>query len=172
MTRKMLSRFEKEYLDAFGRFYEARGMQRAVGQIYALLAYKADNANNGLTQIDIGQYINRSISTVSRSLRTLTNLDLCDFTENVNIKGRLERKYYLSSYHHIWEMLTKRFELALLQDMSLKSNLYAIPSHMSEKEKKQYSVFLDHLRTLDESLTERHEFYQEVVALSRKKFEK
>ena len=87
VTQLSLSKEEKRYINLFGDYYEKRGLPHAMGQIYSVLAYKAQTPEEGMTQRDIAQLVDRSVSAVSRLLNSLVEMGLGLYTEKVNERG-------------------------------------------------------------------------------------
>jgi DNA-binding transcriptional regulator GbsR (MarR family) len=105
-----ISIYETKFIEVFGELYEKRGQSNFLGKLWALIFLKSKSPSNGLDQQEIAYYLNCSISTVSRNLKTLVDLHLIDFTdENSQIKNEIgytvrkfytRRKYYIRANFH------------------------------------------------------------------------
>lgn len=165
MTELELSPFEKQYIETFGRFYESRGMTKIIGQVYAILAYQARDSDNGLTQQEIADMIDRSVSTASRVLDQLTDMGFCGYIEEINDRGRRERKYYMSS--SIKEIAVGRFFKLIKDNIRLENDLNQIRESIPKSERKANRQLLQHLDEMKESIEMLNILYKRMIEISK-----
>ncbi|TXT64316.1 MAG: hypothetical protein BAJALOKI3v1_230047 [Promethearchaeota archaeon] len=160
---------EKHYIQLFGKLYEKRGFTQTLGQIFAILSYKANNPEEGLDQQEIAEMIDRSVSTASRLLNKLVDLQYCDFVEKINENDRRERKYYMSK--SINQIASKRFKYLIKESEELKNNLVRIQNEIPKNQQDKNKEISEHLNYLTSQVEKLIEFYSRVLKLSKELFE-
>jgi DNA-binding transcriptional regulator GbsR (MarR family) len=160
-----LSKEEKRYINLFGEYYEKRGLPHAMGQIYSVLAYKARTPEEGMTQRDIAQLVDRSVSAVSRLLNSLVEMGLGLYTEKVNERGRRERRYYLAA--SIADITVQRLGIILLQNVNLHESISKIIDQMSGTSIKKNKELVNHLTQMQEMIKAVNKFYEDAIEKSK-----
>ncbi|MBD3404621.1 MAG: winged helix-turn-helix transcriptional regulator [Candidatus Lokiarchaeota archaeon] len=163
--KPMVTSFEKQYIETFGEFYESRGMTKILGQVYAILAYKARDADNGLTQQEIADIIDRSVSTASRVLDQLSEMGFCGYIEEINPRGRRERKYYMSS--SIKQIAVGRFFKLIKDNIKLENELSQIEESIPKSEKKENRPLIKHLNEMKESIQMLNSLYKRMIEIGK-----
>ncbi|MFX0203812.1 MAG: hypothetical protein ACFFCW_47545 [Candidatus Hodarchaeota archaeon] len=160
-----LTKYEKTYIDVFGRLYETTyGVPKSIGQIYALLAYKTKSPESGLNQQDIAALIDRSVSTVSRLLNKLVELKYCNYVEELNEQSRRERKYYQTN---IKDLASNRFKFIISQNRLIQAELEKIKAEIPTEEVPENKEFIAHLEWLNKMFEQLNNIYKQAVILSQ-----
>ena len=165
MTQLSLSKEEKRYINLFGDYYEKRGLPRAMGQIYSVLAYKAQSPEQGMTQKDIALLVDRSVSAVSRLLNSLVEMGLGLYTEQVNERGRRERRYYLAA--SIADITVQRLGIILLQNVNLHESITKILEQMTGSSIEKNKELVDHLTQMQQMIKAVNKFYEGAIEKSK-----
>lgn len=162
MSKKLtLTIFEKQYLNLFGDLYEKRGFPKALGQIYALLALKANTPEDGLVQQDIAKLIDRSVSAVSRLLTKLAEMKYCEYVEVINPNKKRERKYYMRL--SMKDIALRRINLIIDENDELKNSLNLIIDKIGSQEKKEQAEFIDFIKSMSLQIVKLRAFYEKTI---------
>ena len=109
MNEKKLDIYEKEYIEIWGRLYESRGQIKLLGKIWGLLSLKADVPENGLDQNEIVEYLQSSLSSVSRYLKKLVEMNAVKYIDQ---KDEKQNRIYYTGQN--FEQITKtRFQASI-----------------------------------------------------------
>lgn len=130
MYEKKLDKYEKEYIEIWGRLYESRGQVKLLGKIWGLLSLKADSPENGLEQNEIVEYLQSSLSSVSRYLKKLVEMNAVKYIDQKNEKNRI---YYTGRN---FQQITKtRFTASINEYTFILTKLEEIRSGIPSDEK-------------------------------------
>ncbi|MBD3197283.1 MAG: hypothetical protein GF317_19670 [Candidatus Lokiarchaeota archaeon] len=160
---------EKEYIQLFGKLYKKRGFTNTLGQIFAILSYKANTPEEGLDQQEIARMIDRSVSTASRLLNKLVDMQYCNFIEQINENDRRERKYYMSK--SINQIASRRFKFLIKESKELKNELISIQDEIPKNQQDNHEEISKHLEYLISQVEKLIEFYSRVLKLSKELFD-
>ncbi|MBN2230073.1 MAG: helix-turn-helix domain-containing protein [Candidatus Thorarchaeota archaeon] len=142
-------------------------MPKGMGKVYAIISYKATRPEDGLTQQEIADYIDRSVSTISRLLDTIVEMGFLNYTEEINERGKRERKYYMAS--DMGDIVVKRFQDSIEQNVHLKNSLQLIIAKMKKQDVQKHKEFLTHLEQMDNEIDLIIRLYEKASKLGEKK---
>ena len=132
MNEKKLDIYEKEYIEIWGKLYESRGQVKLLGKIWGLLSLKADVLENGLDQNEIVEYLQSSLSSVSRYLKKLVEMNAVKYIDQKDEKQN--RIYYIGTN---FEQITKtRFTASINEYTFILTKLEEIRSGIPSDEEK------------------------------------
>ncbi|MFX0061893.1 MAG: hypothetical protein ACFFC7_06865 [Candidatus Hermodarchaeota archaeon] len=160
MAKEKLTVYEKKYIELFGKLYEKRGQTKALGQVYAVLAYKAQSPENGLEQQEIAAMVDRSVSAVSRLLNKLVEMKFCNFVEEMD-KGRRKRKYYMTVSFK--EIAIGRFYQIIKDNLFLREELEKIPKNLPKEEIDENKELIEFLERMLTMIDKMNEFYKKAI---------
>ncbi|MHA2365188.1 MAG: hypothetical protein ACXAC7_14610 [Candidatus Hodarchaeales archaeon] len=146
MTNNKLSKYETLFINLFGNLYEKRGQIRLLGEIWALLSLKID----GLNQQEIAQFLNKSVSNISRQLKFLVDVKLIGFKEEFNELRRKERKYFVTT--NFRQTIIGSINVAILNDQSIYNELLKLKNSISDEEKEKNDVILKYMSLMEARL--------------------
>ncbi len=150
-----LTNYEAEYISLWGELYENRGQNEVLGKIWGLLTLKADAPEEGLDQVKISKLLNRSVSTVSRHLKTLTNMQI------ISHKDDDVRKYYVSK--NFKEISNLRFYASVNEYREAINELSDIKNSMSQKEVLENQSLIDTINLTENVLNKISEIFLNVL---------
>ncbi|MFW9996345.1 MAG: hypothetical protein ACFFD4_30160 [Candidatus Odinarchaeota archaeon] len=145
-TSNTLSSDEKEFIELFVRNFDAEGRKRGMGQIMALLMYKGEQ---GLTQNEIANLLDLSVSQVSRLLKILVDSKRCSSSDsNVRTdKGRLEKKYFFKS--SLKEMVADRMKHGIKEYTSLKNDTILLREKVMKQDAGKHGELIANLQRME-----------------------
>ncbi len=146
--------------------WESRGAYYIIGQIFGILVLRAFKPEYGLDQQSIAKLIDRSVSSISRSLSSLITTGYCRYVESINMKNRRERRYFVTL--NLKEMTVDRFRETLHETLTFKDELTRIQKQMTEEDKKKFSLMALFFQGAQQNLAELAEFYKRTIELGEK----
>lgn len=123
-----LNLYEKKFIEMYGSLFDEMGRSETQGKIFAYLLLRGNSEVNGLSQEDLAETVNRSVSTVSRVLGDMVKGGLCTVKEAINEKYRRENRYYISK--GVYELTKQRTNHRLHEAQSMISHLESLNQEM------------------------------------------
>ncbi|MHA2105547.1 MAG: hypothetical protein ACW981_19140 [Candidatus Hodarchaeales archaeon] len=155
MDLQSLSDYEKEFINIWGQLYENRSQSKVLGEIWGLLTLKADSPENGLDQQEISKILHKSLSTVSRQMKTLVDMQIVSFTD----KGI--RKYYTSK--NFKQITNLRFQASIQEYLWTIEQLNSIKEEISNQEVEEYKNLINTINLTEKTLTNISNIYRKII---------
>ncbi|MHA2365187.1 MAG: hypothetical protein ACXAC7_14605 [Candidatus Hodarchaeales archaeon] len=143
--------------------YEKRGQSFLLGQIWGLLNLKANSPEKGLLQQEIAEYLDLSISSVSRKLKTLVKM------KQVNFIHRRERKYYVNP--SFGQIITRRYQEVIEEYNWIKNELIEIKDMIPEEEQQENENLIKQINQMEDVFSNITEIYHRVIEESQELLE-
>ncbi len=159
-----LNEYEKNIIDSYGKLWEMRGLYFIIGKIFGVLVLRAFKPQYGLTQESIAKFVNRSVSSVSRSLSSLLKAGKCHYIEVINENHHRERRYYVTL--NLKELTIDQYKQIINQTIFFKERIQNIYEQMSENDKKDFLITSQFLQALKINLEKLIKFNENVMELS------
>ena len=158
LTLSSLSKLEKEFIDIWGDIYERRGQLRSLGELWALLTLKADSPDIGLDQHQIAHYLHSSPSTISRNLKTLTEMKIVEYSEQ-----RI-RKYFTDT--NFREISNLRFQATINEYKWTIEELNKIKDSIPSHRNKENENLIETIVFMEKFLQKIIDIYQKIINMN------
>ncbi len=138
-----LTEYERRYVTIVGKRFGVHGRSEVMGQIFALLSLRARSPENAMSQQEIAGLIEKSLSTVSRSLKKLYKGGYCAYVLEDNELDRAERRYH--ARYDYKEFILARFAHTLGEASLLVEDLTSLSQSIPEERTQENSHLLEEI---------------------------
>jgi len=160
---KELNKYEKKIVELYSQLWEMRGSYFIIGKVFGILVLRAFKPEYGLDQRSIAKFINRSISTASRSLSSLLKSGKCHYIEILNNNHRRERRYYVKL--NLKELIMDQYKQIINETIFFKERLKDIHNDMSQKDNENYLVTAQFLKAVQINLEKLITFNEKILEM-------